>query len=121
MNIHETYMSRALELAQTAMGHTSPNPMVGCVVVKDGRVVAEGCHEKYGEFHAERNALTRCEEDVSGADLYVTLEPCCHQGKTPPCTDIIIEKKNRTGIRRRDGFQSEGGREWRASAAGTGD
>ncbi len=93
MTTHETYMKRALELAQSAMGHTSPNPMVGCVVVKDGRIVTEGCHEKYGEFHAERNALTRCTEDVSGADLYVTLEPCCHHGKTPPCTDIIIEKK----------------------------
>lgn len=90
---HEDYMKRALELAETAMGHTSPNPMVGCVVVKDGRIVAEGCHERYGEFHAERNALTKCREDVEGADLYVTLEPCCHQGKTPPCTDIIIEKK----------------------------
>lgn len=90
---HEDYMKRALELAKTAMGHTSPNPMVGCVVVKDGRIVAEGCHEKYGEFHAERNALTKCREDVEGADLYVTLEPCCHQGKTPPCTDIIIEKR----------------------------
>ncbi len=85
-------MKRAIELAKTAMGHTSPNPMVGCVVVKDGKVVAEGCHERYGEYHAERNALTRCQEDVTGADLYVTLEPCCHHGKTPPCTDIIIEK-----------------------------
>lgn len=86
-------MRRALELAQTALGHTSPNPMVGCVVVKGGRVIAEGCHERYGEYHAERNALTRCKEDTEGADLYVTLEPCCHHGKTPPCTEIIIEKK----------------------------
>jgi diaminohydroxyphosphoribosylaminopyrimidine deaminase/5-amino-6-(5-phosphoribosylamino)uracil reductase len=93
MNQQEQYMKRALELAKTAMGHTSPNPMVGCVVVKNGAIVAQGCHEKYGEFHAERNALTRCKEDVSGADLYVTLEPCCHHGKTPPCTDIIIERK----------------------------
>ncbi len=92
---HETYMKRALELAQTAMGRTSPNPMVGCVVVKNGSIVAEGCHEKYGAFHAERNALTKCAGYVSGADLYVTLEPCCHQGKTPPCTDIIIEKRIR--------------------------
>ncbi len=92
---HETYMKRALELAQTAMGRTSPNPMVGCVVVKNGSIVAEGCHEKFGAFHAERNALTKCAGDVRGADLYVTLEPCCHQGKTPPCTDIIIEKRIR--------------------------
>lgn len=90
--LDERYMKRALELAESAMGHTSPNPMVGCVVVRDGCVVAEGCHEKYGGFHAERNALTGCGEEVRGADLYVTLEPCCHHGKTPPCTDIIIEK-----------------------------
>ncbi|MCM1244644.1 MAG: bifunctional diaminohydroxyphosphoribosylaminopyrimidine deaminase/5-amino-6-(5-phosphoribosylamino)uracil reductase RibD [Roseburia sp.] len=93
MDQHEMYMKHALALAESAMGHTSPNPMVGCVVVKDGKIVAEGCHERYGEFHAERNALTRCTEDVSGAAMYVTLEPCCHTGKTPPCTDIIIERK----------------------------
>lgn len=93
MQKKEEYMRRALELARKGEGHTSPNPMVGCVVVKDGRIISEGYHEKYGEFHAERNALTSCTEDTAGADLYVTLEPCCHQGKTPPCTDIIIEKK----------------------------
>lgn len=93
MQKKEEYMRRALELARKGEGHTSPNPMVGCVVVKDGRIISEGYHEKYGEFHAERNALTRCTEDTAGADLYVTLEPCCYQGKTPPCTDIIIEKK----------------------------
>ncbi|MCD8217821.1 MAG: bifunctional diaminohydroxyphosphoribosylaminopyrimidine deaminase/5-amino-6-(5-phosphoribosylamino)uracil reductase RibD [Clostridiales bacterium] len=89
----EGYMRRALELAAQGAGYTNPNPMVGCVVVKDGRIISEGYHEKYGEFHAERNALTRCAEDTAGADLYVTLEPCCHYGKTPPCTEIIIEKK----------------------------
>lgn len=91
----EEYMRRALELAKMGEGHTSPNPMVGCVVVKDGRIISEGYHERYGEFHAERNVLTRCKEDCEGADLYVTLEPCCHYGKTPPCTEIIIEKKIR--------------------------
>lgn len=85
-------MRRAIELAKSAMGHTSPNPMVGCVVVKDGRIISEACHERYGEYHAERNALLKCNEDTKGAELYVTLEPCCHYGKTPPCTDIIIEK-----------------------------
>ena len=90
---HEDYMRRALELAALGEGHVSPNPMVGCVVVKDGRVIAEGYHEKVGEYHAERNALLRCTEDPAGADLYVTLEPCCHYGRTPPCTEIIIEKK----------------------------
>ncbi len=89
---HEEYMRRALELAKRGEGHVSPNPMVGCVIVKDGRVISEGYHEKVGEYHAERNALLRCEEDPAGADLYVTLEPCCHYGRTPPCTEIIIEK-----------------------------
>ncbi|MCH5253075.1 MAG: bifunctional diaminohydroxyphosphoribosylaminopyrimidine deaminase/5-amino-6-(5-phosphoribosylamino)uracil reductase RibD [Lachnospiraceae bacterium] len=88
----QEYMQLALELAKKGMGHTSPNPMVGCVVVKDGKVVTEGFHERYGEYHAERNALTRYDGDLTGADLYVTLEPCCHHGNTPPCTDIIIEK-----------------------------
>ncbi len=88
----EDYMRRALELAEQGAGRTNPNPMVGCVVVKDGRIISEGYHEAYGGFHAERSALLNCGEDPSGADLYVTLEPCCHTGKTPPCTDIIIEK-----------------------------
>lgn len=92
-NTNEYYMARAIELAKSAMGHTSPNPMVGCVVVKNGRIISEACHERYGEYHAERNALLRCKEDTTGATLYVTLEPCCHYGKTPPCTEIIIEKK----------------------------
>lgn len=85
-------MRRAIALAKQGGGFVHPNPLVGCVVVKDGQVIAEGYHEKYGEFHAERNALTRCKADTTGATLYVTLEPCCHYGKTPPCTDIIIEK-----------------------------
>lgn len=91
-NSKEFFMRRALELAKQGMGHTSPNPMVGCVIVKDGKIVAEGYHEKCGEYHAERNALLSCKEDVSGCEAYVTLEPCCHHGKTPPCTDIIIER-----------------------------
>lgn len=93
MTQKEQYMQMAIDIAKTAMGKTSPNPLVGCVIVKDGKVIQKACHEKYGEFHAERNALTRCKEDVTGAELYVTLEPCCHYGKTPPCTEIIIEKK----------------------------
>lgn len=93
MKTHEAYMKQAIELAGKGRGYTSPNPMVGCVVVKDGRVISKGYHERYGQFHAERNALLNCAEDPAGADLYVTLEPCCHFGKTPPCTDIILEKK----------------------------
>jgi len=89
----QEYMRRAIELAWKGAGWTSPNPLVGAVVVKDGRIIGEGYHAKYGEFHAERNALNACSEDPAGATLYVTLEPCCHTGKTPPCTDIIIEKK----------------------------
>lgn len=91
------YMRRAIELAKRGEGRVSPNPLVGCVVVKDEKVIAQGWHDHYGGFHAERNALTGVPRDVTeGADLYVTLEPCCHHGKTPPCTDIIIEK----GIKR---------------------
>lgn len=86
------YMQLALEIAKKGIGHTSPNPMVGCIVVKNGMIVAEGFHEEYGSLHAERRALESCAEDLTGADLYVTLEPCCHHGKTPPCTDIIIER-----------------------------
>ena len=89
------YMKIAIEEAKKGMGYTSPNPMVGAVVVKDGKIISKDYHHKCGEFHAERNALMKC-DNTSGADLYVTLEPCCHQGKTPPCTDIIIEK----GIKR---------------------
>ena len=90
------YMARALELAERGVGWTSPNPMVGAVVVKDGRVIGEGWHQRCGEAHAERNALAACMESPAGADLYVTLEPCCHQGRQPPCTDAILE----AGIRR---------------------
>lgn len=89
----EQFMKRAIELAKQGVGWTAPNPLVGAVVVKNGRVIGEGYHRKYGELHAERNALAACSEDPAGATLYVTLEPCCHYGKTPPCTEIIIEKK----------------------------
>lgn len=89
----EQFMKRAIELAKQGAGWTAPNPLVGAVVVKNGRVIGEGYHRKYGELHAERNALAACTEDPAGAILYVTLEPCCHYGKTPPCTEIIIEKE----------------------------
>lgn len=85
-------MRRAIELAKKGGGYVHPNPMVGCVIVNDSEIIAEGYHEKYGEFHAERNALLHCQSETKGASLYVTLEPCCHYGKTPPCTEIIIEK-----------------------------
>ena len=71
--IDEQYMRRAIELAKRGMGYTSPNPMVGAVIVKDGRIIGEGWHERYGELHAERNALKHCKESPQGADMYVTL------------------------------------------------
>ncbi|MCI9136645.1 MAG: bifunctional diaminohydroxyphosphoribosylaminopyrimidine deaminase/5-amino-6-(5-phosphoribosylamino)uracil reductase RibD [Lachnospiraceae bacterium] len=86
-------MRQVIALAKKGEGQVSPNPMVGCLVVKDGKIIASGYHERYGGFHAERNALQNCREDTEGAELYVNLEPCCHYGKTPPCTEIIIEKK----------------------------
>lgn len=84
-------MCRALELARRGAGWTNPNPMVGAVVVKDGRIIGEGWHTAYGQLHAEREALAACTEDPTGATIYVTLEPCCHWGKTPPCTEAIID------------------------------
>ena len=89
------YMRRCLWLAANGLGRVRPNPLVGCVVVKDGRIISEGYHQEYGHNHAERNALLR-EGNYRGATLYVNLEPCSHHGKTPPCADLIIEK----GIKR---------------------
>lgn len=89
----ETIMRRAITLAKKAIGKTNPNPMVGAVVVKDGRIIGEGYHPYIGGLHAERNALANCTESPEGAVIYVTLEPCCHYGKTPPCTEAIIEQK----------------------------
>ncbi len=87
----KVYMQRAIELAKKGAGFVNPNPMVGAVIVKNGKVIGEGYHEKYGQLHAERNALKNCSESPKGATMYVTLEPCCHYGKTPPCTEAIIE------------------------------
>ncbi|MBX5469238.1 MAG: bifunctional diaminohydroxyphosphoribosylaminopyrimidine deaminase/5-amino-6-(5-phosphoribosylamino)uracil reductase RibD [Thermoleophilaceae bacterium] len=85
------HLERAIELAARARGKTSPNPLVGAVLVKDGRVIGEGFHAAAGAPHAERVALASATEDPSGATLYVSLEPCCHHGRTPPCTDAILE------------------------------
>lgn len=87
----EDYMRVALELAEKGRGWVNPNPMVGAVIVKDDRIIGQGWHRRYGELHAERNALADCIENPAGATMYVTLEPCCHQGKTPPCTDALLE------------------------------
>ncbi len=88
-----SYMKRAIELAQKGIGYTSPNPLVGAVIVKNNRIIGEGYHEIYGGPHAEVNAFKNAEEDVEGATMYVTLEPCSHYGKTPPCAKAIVERK----------------------------
>ena len=88
-----SHLSRALELAERGRGRVSPNPLVGAVVVRDGEAIGEGWHVELGGPHAERAALTDCErrgEDPDGATMYVTLEPCAHQGRTPPCTEAIL-------------------------------
>ncbi|MCI8424006.1 MAG: bifunctional diaminohydroxyphosphoribosylaminopyrimidine deaminase/5-amino-6-(5-phosphoribosylamino)uracil reductase RibD [Lawsonibacter sp.] len=90
------YMALAISLAERGRGWTSPNPVVGAVLVKEGRIIGQGWHRKRDGLHAEREALASCTESPAGADLYVTLEPCCHHGRQPPCTDAILE----AGIRR---------------------
>ena len=92
----EKYMRHAIELAKKGLGWTNPNPMVGAVIVKDGKIIGEGYHKKYGELHAETSALNNCTKSPEGATIYVTLEPCCHHGKQPPCTEAIIK----AGIKR---------------------
>src|SRR6202165_5078945 len=94
----KTHLARAIELARNGAGAVRPNPVVGAVVARDGEVLGEGWHKEFGAAHAEVNAIEACglEEDLSGATLYVSLEPCCHAGKTPPCTDAILQ----AGLRR---------------------
>ena len=89
----EQFMKLALKLAAKGRGYASPNPMVGAVIVKKGRIIGQGWHRCCGENHAEVNAIQSATENVAGSTMYVTLEPCCHSGKTPPCTDLIIQKK----------------------------
>lgn len=94
------HMTRALANASQGRGYVEPNPMVGCVIADDAGVIAEGFHQRFGDSHAERNALAAVRPEdaprLASATLYVTLEPCCHHGKTPPCTDVVIQ----SGIRR---------------------
>jgi diaminohydroxyphosphoribosylaminopyrimidine deaminase/5-amino-6-(5-phosphoribosylamino)uracil reductase len=92
----EIFMEKALILARRGMGKTSPNPMVGALVVKEGKILGKGYHRRYGGAHAELSALRNAKDDVKGASMYVTLEPCCHHGWTPPCVDAIID----AGIKR---------------------
>ena len=88
------FMKRAIELAKKGEGFTNPNPLVGAVIVKDGKIIGEGYHQKYGDLHAEREALLDVKKngaDASGAVMFVTLEPCSHYGKQPPCTEAVLE------------------------------
>lgn len=91
MEQEENYMRYALELAKKGIGYVNPNPLVGAVLVKENQIIGEGYHKKFGGLHAEREAFQNTKESANGGTLYVTLEPCCHYGKTPPCTDVIIE------------------------------
>ena len=92
MKIHEKYIQRCIELAKNGLGTTYPNPLVGCVIVHEGRIIGEGWHRKAGEPHAEVNAINAVEDKelLKNATLYVSLEPCSHYGKTPPCSDLIV-------------------------------
>lgn len=92
-SIDEKYMKMALSLAKRGIGYTRPNPMVGAVLVKNNKIIGEGWHKKFGGPHAEVNCFQSCHEDTTGATLYVSLEPCSHYGKTPPCVDLVIRKK----------------------------
>ncbi|HUI31097.1 MAG TPA: bifunctional diaminohydroxyphosphoribosylaminopyrimidine deaminase/5-amino-6-(5-phosphoribosylamino)uracil reductase RibD [Candidatus Acidoferrales bacterium] len=92
MITNEELILRCIQLAQKGKGSVSPNPLVGCVIVKNNGIIGEGYHSKYGDAHAEVNAIRSSAESVEGADVYVNLEPCNFFGKTPPCTDLLIEK-----------------------------
>jgi len=93
LDIHTIYMQRCLELAQNGLGATRANPLVGCVVTKDNKIIAEGYHRLYGGSHAEAEALKKLDNSqLESAIVYVNLEPCSHQGKTPPCADLLISK-----------------------------
>ena len=87
------FMREAIRLAKKGIGKTSPNPMVGAIIVKGGKVIGRGYHKKYGDYHAEINAIKNADGNVRGSTLYITLEPCCHHGKTPPCVETLIKKK----------------------------
>ncbi len=113
MNSDERYMRRALELAALGAGKVAPNPMVGAVVVHNDRIIGEGYHQKYGEAHAEVNAIQSVANHdlLSESTIYVSLEPCAHHGKTPPCADLIVEKQiKRVVIGCGDSFEAVNGK-----------
>lgn len=107
------YMRRALQLAELGLGNVSPNPMVGCVIVHDGKIIGEGYHQKYGEAHAEVNAINAVKDHdvLRESTVYVTLEPCAHHGKTPPCANLLVEKHiKRIVIAQNDPFEHVDGK-----------
>ena len=87
------FMKRAFKLARLGLGKVAPNPMVGCVIVKNEKIIGEGFHQAFGSAHAEVNAIKNASTKIAGSTIYVTLEPCAHYGKTPPCTDLLIAQK----------------------------
>lgn len=93
MSYNKKYMELAIELAKNGAGAVNPNPLVGAVIVKNDRIIGQGYHARYGELHAERAAFANLTESAEGAEMYVTLEPCCHYGKQPPCVEAIVENK----------------------------
>ena len=115
MQDHQLYMHRCLELARLGSGFVAPNPMVGAVLVYEDRIIGEGYHQEYGKAHAEVNCLNNVSEAdkklIPFSTLYVSLEPCAHHGKTPPCADLIIEHKiPRVVIGIKDPFQQVKGK-----------
>src|SRR6218665_3019057 len=115
MSSPEKYMQRAMELAEKGLGAVSPNPLVGAVLVHNDRIIGEGFHEQYGKAHAEVNCINSVREEdkhlISESTLYVTLEPCAHHGKTPPCADLIIANKiPRVAVGHKDPFAEVSGK-----------
>lgn len=113
MQVEKKFMQRCLQLAKMGMGNVAPNPMVACVIVLNARIIGEGFHQKYGEAHAEVNALARVEDKslLKDSTLYVSLEPCAHFGKTPPCADLIIKHEiKRVVIATTDSFSEVAGK-----------
>jgi len=114
INNDEQLMMKCIELAQKGKGYASPNPLVGCIIVKDGKIIGKGYHKKFGEPHAEVNAINDAVNsgyDIKGSTLYVNLEPCSHTGKTAPCADLLVkEKVGRVIIGMKDPYEKVNGR-----------
>jgi diaminohydroxyphosphoribosylaminopyrimidine deaminase/5-amino-6-(5-phosphoribosylamino)uracil reductase len=113
MNMDEIYMQRCIDLARLGQLHVAPNPMVGAVIVHNNKIIGEGFHQKFGEAHAEVNAIRSVQhpELLSESTIYVSLEPCAHHGKTPPCSDLIVENKlKRVVIGCKDSFSKVSGK-----------